>query len=350
MSVLLATTAASAQGTGLPVYRPEANVAGTIRNYGFGLGGVLKSWEAAFHQLQPGIRFEDKLPTSDAAIPALVTGVADLAPDGGEPAITETLSFYETYGYDPTSITVASGAYDVEGRSNGLVVFVNKDNPISKLTMEQLDGIFGAQRDGGLDGFKWMLGSGRGPEANIRTWGQLGLTGDWADKPIQTYGHAPSGTSRFFQLKVLHNSDKWNPNYREYVESGSKMIGSDDPHQLGGLHHMLADELAHDKYGIAWTVLPQARGVAGIKPIALAERDGAPYIAPSRESFESRAYPLERSVYIYVNRAPNQPLAPKLAEFLRFILSRQGQEIVAKDGNYLPLPASVVREQLAKLK
>ena len=344
------STASETQRTDVPQYRPEQSVSGTIRNFGFGLGGVLKLWEAAFQKVQPGIRFEDRLPTSDAAIPALVTGATDLAPDGGEPIITETLSFYETFGYNLTSVTVASGAYDVEGRSNGLVIYVNKDNPIAKITMKQLDGIFGAERSGGLVGFKWTLSGGRGPEANIRTWGQLGLTGDWADKAIQTYGHAPSGTSRFFQLKVLHNSDKWNPNYREYVETGSKMIGDDDPDQRGGLHHMLADELAHDKYGIAWTVVPQARSVGGIKPIALAERDGGPYIVPSRESFQNRSYPLVRSIYIYLNRAPKQPVDPKLKEFLRFVLSREGQDIVSKDGSYLPLPARVVREQLSKLE
>jgi phosphate transport system substrate-binding protein len=342
--------AQTAQPASLTPYRPEQIVSGTIRNFGGGLGGLIKLWEMGFQKVQPGVRFDDKLPTSDAAIPALVTGAADLAPDGSEPIITETLSFFETFGYDLTSITVASGAYDVDGHTNGLVVYVNKDNPLSRLTMQQLDGVFGAERNGGLAGFKWTLGGARGPQANIRTWGQLGLGGEWADKPIQTYGHAPSGTARFFQLKVLHNSDKWNPNYREYVETGSKMIGDDDARQLGGLKHMLADELAGNKYGIAWTVLPQARGVSGIKPVALAAREGGPYILPSRESFQSRTYPLARSIYIYLNRAPNQPIDPKLKEFLRYILSREGQEIVAKDGGYLPLPANAVREQLAKLE
>lgn len=349
-ALALIASPSRAQDAGDAPYVPQQQVAGTIRNFGFGLGGVLKQWEAAFEKIQPAVRFDDKLPTSDAAIPALVTGAADLAPDGAEPIITETLSFYETFGYDLTAVTVASGAYDVEGRSNGVVVYVNRDNPIDRLSLRQLDGIFGAERSGGLAGFKWMLGNARGADANIRTWGQLGLRGAWAGKPIQTYGHAPSGTARFFQLKVLHNGDKWNPNYREYVESGSKMIGSDDPGQRGGLHHMLADELAHDRYGIAWTVVPQARNIEGIKPLALAERDEGPYVVPSRASFQSRAYPLVRSIYIYVNRAPHQPLDPKLREFLRFVLSRDGQAIVAADGNYLPLPASVAREQLAKLQ
>ena len=107
---------------------------------------VLLLGQQGFARLQPEVGFDDKLPTSDAAIPALVTGVADLAPDGGEATLTENLSFYEVYGYAPTAITVASGAFDAEGKSNGIVVFVNKDNPISRLTVEQLDGVFGAER------------------------------------------------------------------------------------------------------------------------------------------------------------------------------------------------------------
>jgi phosphate transport system substrate-binding protein len=334
----------------LPDYQPTRQVTGTIRNYGFGMGGLLALWEADFQKLQPNVRFDDHLPTSDAAIPALVTGVADLGPDGGEPIITETLSFFETHGHHPTAITIASGAYDVEGHSNGPVVYVNRDNPISRLTLQQLDGIFGAERTGGLDGFKWSLAGARGPEGNIRNWGQLGLGGEWADKPIQTYGHAPSGTTRFFQLKVMHNSGKWNPNYREYVESGSKMIGDDDPQQLGGLQHMLRDELAHDRYGIAWTVMPQARDVAGLKPIALAVDASGPYVMPSRESFQSRAYPLVRSIYMYLDRPPGQTDDPKLREFLLFILSRQGQERLMAHGGYLPLTAEVVAAQRRQLE
>jgi phosphate transport system substrate-binding protein len=336
---------------GLTPYQAEQPVSGTIRNFGFGLGGVLASWEEGFRKLHPGIRFEDHLPTSDAAIPALVTGVTDLAPDGGEATLTETLSFFETYGYHLTDITVATGAFDVEGRSNGVVVFVNAHNPLTKLTIKQLDGIFGAERTAGMRGFQWTPSDGRGPEQNIRTWGQLGLTGEWADKPIQTYGHAPSGTTRFFQWKVLKNGDKWNPNYREYVETGSKMIADEDrPEQRMGLQHMLNDELAQDRFGIAWSVMPQAKNSSGIKPIALAERDGAPYVMPSKSSFQDRSYPLVRNIYIYLNRAPGHVLDPKLHEFLRYVLSREGQQIVARSGNYLPLTAQVVREQLAKLQ
>lgn len=333
----------------LPAYHPHTQVSGMIHNVGFGFGDLLEKWERAFSRVEPGVRFEDRLPTSDAAIPALITGVSDLGPDGGEPSLTESLAFYETYGYAPTAITVASGSYDVDGRSNGIVVYVNARNPISRLTLAQLDGIFGEERTGGLDGFKWMISNARGSDGDIRKWGQLGLTGAWAPAQIQTYGHAPSGTTRFFQAQVLHDSDKWNPNYREFVETGSKMIGPDDPQQLGGLTHMLY-ELANDRYGIAWTIEPIARGVPGIKPIALARSAGGPYVRASKQSFEDRSYPLVRSIYIYLNRRPGTALTPAIKEFLRFILSRDGQAIVAHDGNYLPLPLTVVHQQLTKLE
>ncbi len=336
--------------TGLPSYQPEQRVSGTIRSFGFSLGGMMSIWEESFRKYQPEIRFDDKFPSGDVAIAGLVSGVSDLGPQGRELVLTEHLAFYETYGYYPTDITVMSGAYDVDGMACGLVVYVNKDNPISKLTMKQLDGIFGSERVAGLRGFKWTLEAGRSAKDDVRTWGQLGLTGEWADKPIHTYGHGPGGTANFFELKVLNGSDKWNPNYQGYVETGGKMIADNDKAQLGGLQHMLADELARDKYGIAWTVIPQARKVPDLKPLALAARDGGPYIEPSRESFQNRTYPLTRSIYIYLNRKPGQPLDLRVKEFLRYVLSREGQEAVEHAGKYLPLTAEVAREQLKKLE
>jgi len=356
LPALLATLAASTPAhadfdlSGLPAYQPAQKVSGTIRNFGFGLGGVLKLWEEGFRSIQAGVTFEDKLPTSDAAIPALVTGVTDLAPDGGEPAITEALSFFEVYGYPPTDIIVASGAFDVEGKSNGPVIFVHKDNPITQVSMEQLDGIFGAERTAGMRGFQWTPADGRGADKDIRTWGQLGLTGEWAGKPIQTYGHAPSGTTRFFQWKVMANGDKWNPNYREYVETGSKMIADEDrATQRLGLRHMLQEELAKNRHGIAWTVMPQAKGIDGVKPIAVVPRGSDRAVTPSIESFQDRSYPMVRNIYIYLNRKPGTPVEPRLREFLRFILSREGQRIVADNASYLPLTGALVREQLRKL-
>ena len=335
----------------LPAYAPPAEkISGPIRNHGNAYGGLLKRWETAFQKFHPGVTFADTLPTSDAAFPALITGVTDLAPNGSEPIITETLGFFEVHGYHATALTVASGTFDTEGRSPGPIIFVHQDNPLTRLTLEQLDGIFGAERNGAMRGFKWTLEDARGPEKNIRTWDQLGLAGEWPGKTIQTYGHAPSGTARFFQLKVLKNSDKWNPNYRGYVETGSKMIADNDKaEQRGGVKHMLAHELARDKHGIAWSIMPQAKGIAGLKRLALAAHDGGPYVAPSRASFQSREYPLVRSIYIYLNRQPGTPVEPRFREFLRFILSREGQQIVADDGGFLPLPADFVRAERAKL-
>lgn len=334
----------------LPAYASKEEVSGTIRFYGFAFGGVLEKWQKAFQRFHPHAGFHNTLPTSDAAFPALVTRVTDLAPNGGEPAITEALSFYETRGYHASHVIVASGSFDVAGRSNGPVVFVHRDNPLESLTMEQLDGIFGSERNGGMRGFEWWPADARGAEGNIRTWGQLGLTGAWADETIQTYGHAPSGAARFFQRHVLMNTEKWNPNYRGYVETGSKMIAPEDRKaQRLGVQHMLREELARNRHGIAWTIMSQAAGIDGIKPVALAPRGGGAAVKPSRESFRNRTYPLVRNIYVYFDRAPGAVLEPRLKEFLRFALSREGQQIVG-DGDYLPLPAAMVREQLASLE
>ncbi|MEZ5532137.1 MAG: substrate-binding domain-containing protein [Steroidobacteraceae bacterium] len=345
----LASPSGDTELAGLPAYQAGQPVSGTIRSYGFGLGGVLEKWQQAFAKLHPDIRFENTLPTSDAAFPALVTRVTDLGPNGGEPALTEALSFFETRGYHASYVIVATGAFDTAGRSNGPVVFVHKDNPVARLTIDQLDGIFGSERNGGMRGFEWTPVLARGADKDIRTWGQLGLTGEWADKPIQTYGHAPSGTTRFFQLHVLGNSEKWNPNYRGYVETDSKMIAPEDPGQTLGIRHMLREQLAKDRYAIAWTTMSQAAGIDGIKPLAIAPRGSNDYVMPSRESFRQRSYPLARNIYIYFDRAPGTALQPRIREFLRFVLSREGQQLVS-EGGYLPLPPEMVREQLAKLE
>jgi phosphate transport system substrate-binding protein len=193
-----------------------------------------------------------------------------------------------------------------------------------------------------------MPQAGRGPEENIRTWGQLGLGGEWADQPIHTYGYAFTGMANFFQLKVFHGGDKWNPNYRQYVEAG-KMVSAGPVGATGSIQHMLREEFAHDKYGIAWTGIPHVANVPEVKPLALAASDAGPFVEPTRSNVQQRTYPLARSVFIQLNRAPGQPLDPKLREFLLYILSRDGQQAVADNGNYLPLTAEAVREQRALL-
>ena len=342
--LLVSADAAAQSLTDLPHYQPEARISGTVRIFGSDLGGMVKAWEAGFRRFQPEAHFEDQFPSSDGAEGGLISGVADIGSSGREPVLTEFLSFNETFKYDLETVTVATGAYDIKGRTWAVVILVHGDNPLTKLTMKQLDGIFGAERTGGYDGYKWSLAPARGPQDNIRTWGQLGLTGEWAAKPIHTYGYANTGMANFFQLTVFHGGEKWNPNYREYVESETKMVT--DEH--GSSYHML-DELTKNKYGIAWSGIPHARLFPQLKILSLASGEGDPYVQPTRDTVQNRTYPLTRSIFMYVKHAPGQALEPNVREFLRYILSREGQDDVARLNTYLPLTAAAVREQLRKI-
>lgn len=333
----------------LPEYAPRPVPPGVIRIYGSDLNGLVGAWEKSFSRLHPGVKFESNFPSSDGWSAGMEADRDDIGTSGREPVLTEYLSFNETFGYDPTEIRVATGAYDIKGKTWAVVIYVNKDNPLTRLTMDQLDGIFGSERTGGYKGYKWMPQYVRGPEKNIRTWGQLGLTGKWANKPIHTYGYAFTGMTNFFELKVFHGGDRWNPNYREYVEYGTKMVSSGPVGQTGSIRYMLTHELAQDPYGIAWTGIPHAAGVPQVKPLAIAAGSGQDYVFPTRATVQSRSYPLTRSVYMFLNRAPGKPLRPQVKEFMRYVLSRQGQAEVARLGNYLPLTGRVVQQQLEKL-
>jgi phosphate transport system substrate-binding protein len=330
---------ARAQSTGrndprtFPEYAPEAQVSGVIRDSGSALGGLLAQWETEFVKVQPGIRFQDDLRSGDSAIGAVEAGAADLAVNGREPMLIEFLSFAEVFGNDgPFQVTVATGSYDILGRTWSQVIYVNRDNPIAHLTMAQLDGVFGAARTGGYQGYKWSSAPARTSAKDIRTWGQLGLTGKWANNPINTYGYAPTGMSNFFELTVFHGGTKWNPNYRQYVETSAKQATGHS-----GTTDQMLDDLSKDKYGIAWAGIAHARGKPRIKAIALGFSDGGPFISCTKATVADRSYPLTRSIFIQLNRAPGAPLNPQVKEFLRFILSRQGQTAVLVQGEYLPL-------------
>jgi len=329
----------------LPHYLPGPPVSGTIRLWGsnyFTDGNLGKYWAKGFRRYQPNVNFYFHLTTAAAAIPALLTGVSDLSPNR---KITwkELLAFQRTFNYDPLEITAVHGSFNVPGWSNALVVVVNQANPISRLTLRQLDGIYGAERSGGWVGTEWHPEFARGPEGNLRTWGQLGLTGEWANRPIHVYGlNLEYQQATDLCRWVLQGSDKWNEQLRMYAnyarKDGSLAIGAD---------LMMAD-VGQDPGGIGYGSFSYLN--PGTKAVALAAHDGGPYVALTLDSARDGTYPLHDEVYFYVNRAPGQPVDPKVREFIRYVLSQEGQREVMRDGKYLPLPAAVVREQLKKLE
>ena len=328
----------------LPPYVPEQKVSGLLRLRGNDVlkrGQLLKFFTEDFRRFQPGITLDIQLTTSAVALPSLVTGVADIG-IGRHLNFMELLGFQRTFGYDPLQIDALNGAFDVLGWNPAWVIVLNKSNPIAQLTVKQLDGIFGAERNGGWVGTTWHPEFARGAEDNIRTWGQLGLTGEWADKPIHVYSmplqYDPANT---FCRLVIKGSDKWNESLRQYPQyvrpDGKLAVGAEE----------LVKDIAADPYAIGWSdigyVTPQT------KAIAIAATDGGPYIAPTIETVQDRSYYFHSTNYFYINREPGKPVDPKVREFIRYVLSREGQEAVVRDGKILPLPAATVREQLKKL-
>ena len=342
---LLPACAASAQQI-TPAYHPRTLVTGVIRNNGSGFAGLLAMWEEGFRKYQPGITFKDSLLSGDAAIEAVEAGAADLAINGREPVLTEYLSFAEVFNNDgPFQVTVATGSDHILGRTWAQVIFVNAENPLTHLTMKQLDGIFGAERTGGYRGYKWTSELARPASENIRTWGQLGLKGDWANKPIQTYGYAPTGMSNFFELAVFHGGTKWNPNLKQYVEASAKQATD-----RAGTTDAMMDALEHDRYGIVWAGLAHASGHPRVKALALGISDAGPFLACTRANVEARTYPLTRSIFIQLNRPPGKAIEPRLKEFLAYILSSEGQQAVRRQGEYLPLPEAELQRQRSALE
>ena len=329
----------------LPEYKPQQKASGLIREWGdnyFADSNLNEYWETGFHKYQPDVKFYYNMKSALVSIPALTTGVADLAPCRLI-SFQELEAYQRVYNHDPLEITIATGSFNVPGWSPALAIVVHKDNPIAKLTLKQLDGIFGTERTGGWDGTTWHPEAARSEKDNIRLWGQLGLTGKWKDQPIHVYGlNLKYGMANSFQKKVFNGGDKWNEKLIEYANfarpDGTIAIAADQ---------LMAD-LSKDPYGIAYSgamfLTPQT------KALALASKDGGPYAGLTIENVRNRTYPLLLDVYFYLNREPGQPLEPRLKEYIRYTLSREGQQALVRDGKYLPLTADVVQEQLKKLE
>lgn len=334
---------------GLSDYKPKQKVSGTIRLWGsnYITDGYLGAyWEAAFRKYHPDARLDFHMKTTLAAAPSLVFGVSDIG-IGRKITFSELELFQRYTDRDPVEVDIATGSYDVPGWQPGYGIVVNKANPLAKLTMKQLDGIFGAERSGGWEGTSWRPQYARGPEDNIRTWGQLGLTGEWVDKPINVYGL----NLRYHQAVeisdlLLKGSDKWNERLRVYANFVSK---------AGKLERGLSEDLAKDPYGIAYVAAPTSNlggqpSDPDLKLLTIAANDGGPFVPYTIDTLHDRSYPMYDRIYAYADHEPAKPMDPKVLEFLRFVLSRQGQAEVMRDGKYLPLTAEVANAQLKKLE
>src|SRR5579863_4434222 len=321
--------------SGLPTYHPEQQVSGTIRMWGSNYiqdSNLGKYWEEGFRKYQPGAHIAFHMKTATAAVPALVFGVADVGV-GRKITFAEQLLYERYENRDPLIVAVATGSYNVTGWQPGYGIVVSKDNPLTCLSMQQLDGIFGAERLGGWDGTTWHPEWARGPQQNIRTWGQLGLTGDWVNRPITPYGL----NQRYHQAQemsddILRGSDKWNERLRIYANYVAKS---------GNLGRDLSADLANDRYGIAYIAAPTFKLPPQLKVLAVSSSTGGQCIPYTMETVHDRTYPLISQIYMFANRDKDGSAKPLVREFLRYVLSRQGQEEVERDGKYLPLTTEV---------
>ncbi len=291
----------------LPSYQAVSGVSGTLNSVGSDtLNNLMTYWAERFQAIYPNVKVQIEGKGSSTAPPALIAGTAQLGPMSRAMKSKESDDFEAKYGYKPTEVKVSLDA---------LGVFVNKDNPLKGLSLKDVDALFSKTNK-------------RGGKA-IETWGQLGLTGEWASRPISLYGrNSASGTYGFFKEHALSKGD-----FRDTVKEqpGSSAV-------VGGI----ASDLGAIGYsGIGYVT-------SGVKALALRGEDGNLY-EPTFENCISGDYPLARFLYVYINRNPKQPLDKLTHEFLKFVLSKEGQEIVVKDG-YYPLPAAVAAEVLKKLE
>ena len=282
----------------LPSYKKVEGVAGTLNSVGSDtLNNMMTFWAEGFRKLYPNVNVQIEGKGSSTAPPALIEGTSQIGPMSRNMKQKEVEAFEAKYGFKPTTIGVALDA---------LAVFVNKDNPIKEMSMTQVDSIFSkTQKRGG---------------ANIITWGQVGLKGEWANKPISLYGrNSASGTYGFFKEHTLKKGD-YKDTVKEQPGNASVVLG-----------------VTEDKAGFGYSGMGYV--TSGVKALALSKKDGEQAYAANYENVLSGKYPLGRFLYINVVKEPNKPLPTLQKEFVKYILSKEGQEIVVKDG-FLPLPAA----------
>jgi phosphate transport system substrate-binding protein len=331
--------------SGLPTYRPQSKVTGKLRVWGNNYienSGLGDAWAAEFKKHHPGLEVELVLPTAAMATGSLYFGVADVAITH-EPTFYDTLSHVRVMGYEPTGFMAFTGSYDTSGWMNTMAIAVHQDVPIDSITIEQLDGIFGSQRQGGWDGFVWNPSYARGPEKDIRTWSQLGVQGKCANQPIVPIGYAVVyATATEFSRRVLKSSGRWNDNLRDYGNfdkpDGSKYIQ----------YFQIVDELKKNPCGIAY--VRYQKPIPGMKMLKLAGDSNSEPVEFTIDNVFNRTYPLSGEMSFYTSVKPGTKMDPKVKEWLSFILSREGQNLIqVVDRKYLPLNARTAAEERARL-
>ncbi|HXV76463.1 MAG TPA: PstS family phosphate ABC transporter substrate-binding protein [Candidatus Polarisedimenticolaceae bacterium] len=289
-------------------YQTTSGVSGNLDSIGSDtLNNLMTLWAEGFRKTYPNVRIQVEGKGSSTAPPALIKGTAQIGPMSRAMKATEIDEFERAFGYEPTQIRVAIDA---------LAVYVNKDNPLDKLTLEQVDAVFSS-----------TLKCGHG--GSIDRWDQLGLSGSWSGKPISLYGrNSASGTYGYFKTEALCKGD-----FRDIVKEqpGSASV---------------VQGITEDLYGIGYSGIGYK--TSGVRTLDLAKGAGEPYFSTDPETVLAGDYPLSRFLYLYVNKAPNRALDPLAREFLKFVLSRDGQETVVKDG-YLPISTTIAERELAKL-
>jgi len=292
----------------LPSYQRVSGVSGSLSSVGSDtMNNMMTLWAETFRKMYPNVKVQVEGKGSSTAPPALIAGTSQFGPMSRAMRSTEIDQFEQRYGYKPTELRTS---YDA------LAVYVHRDNPIQKLTLAQVEAVFGKSRK-------------RGYKENIATWGQLGLTGDWENRPLSLYGrNSASGTYGFFKEHTLKNGDYKNT-VKEQPGSASVVQG-----------------VTEDRFGIGYSGIGYR--TSGVKAVALAETDKGTYSDGKYEDVTGGKYPLWRYLYIYVNKAPGKPLDPIVAEFVKLMYSKEGQEVVVKDG-YMPLPAAAAKAELDKI-
>ncbi len=288
-------------------YAATSGVSGNLSSVGSDtLANLMTLWAEEYKRFYPNVNIQIQAAGSSTAPPALTEGTSSLGPMSRKMKDKELASFEKKYGYKPTAIPVAIDA---------LAVYVHKDNPIEGMSIKDVDAVFSSTRSCGAS-------------ADVATWGDLGLDGAWGKRDVQLFGrNSVSGTYGYFKKKALCKGD-----YKSTVneQPGSASVVQSVSSSLNGIGYS----------GIGYKT-------SGVKAVALSKGDSG-YVEASSENAITGEYPLARFLYVYVNKAPNKPMSPLESEFIRMVLSTQGQKVVVKDG-YIPLPSKVADKALASI-